>query len=84
MHRIRASTEKVAMVLRSRSEGLGLRAAGRVSGNSHSSIARWEARLADHQENWSPTPSPEIEVTLEGDELYTKVRKNKPAHESDG
>ena len=48
MHRIKVSVEEIATVLRSRSEGLGLRAAGRVSGNSHSSIARWEACLADH------------------------------------
>ena len=84
MHRIKVSAEHVATVLRSRSEGLGLRAAGRVSGSSHSSVVRWEARLAHHQEHWSPTPAPETEVTLEGDELYTKVGKNQPAHESEG
>ena len=84
MHRIKVSAEEIARVLRARSEGLGLRAAGRVNGNSHSSIARWETRLADAQERWSPTPSVETEVTLEGDELYTKVAENRPAHESEG
>ena len=84
MHRIKISAEHVATVLRSRSEGLELRAAGRVSGSSHSSVVRREARLANHQEHWSPPPAPETEVTLEGDELYTKVGKNRPAHESEG
>ena len=84
MHRMQTPTQVIAQVLRSRGEGLGLRAAGRVFGNSHSTVARWEARLAEHQEDWSPTPSAETELTLEGDELYTKVGRNRPAHESEG
>ena len=51
MHRMPTSTQAIATVLRARGEGLGLRAAGRVFGNSHSSVARWEARLAKHQED---------------------------------
>ena len=84
MHRMQTSAETIATVLRARGEGLGLRAAGRVFGNSHSSVMRWEARLAEYQEAWSPSPSPETELTLEGDELYTKVESNRPAHESEG
>ena len=84
MHRMRTPAETIATALKARGEGLGLRAAGRVFGNSHNSIARWEARLAEHQEAWSPTPSVESELTVEGDELYTKVERNRPAHESEG
>ena len=84
MHRMQTSAQTIATVLRARGEGLGLRAAGRVFGNSHSSVMRWEARLAEHQEAWSPSPSPETELTVEGDELYTKVERNRPAHESEG
>ena len=43
---------------------------------SHATILRWEERLARQREHWSP-PAPEgSEITLEGDELYTRVGEN--------
>ncbi len=55
-----------------------MRATGRVYGKSHATIIRWEERLARQGEAWSP-PAPEgSEVTLEGDELYTRVGENLP------
>ena len=75
MSGMKSSVQTVATVLRARGEGLGLRAAGRVAGNSHSTSALWEARLSQHQSYWSPSPSATSELTLEGDELYPSFRR---------
>ena len=69
MARLRTPPELVSGVINVRTEGLGVRATGRSFGTSHASIIRWERRLADQDEDWSP-PAPEgCEVTLEGDEV---------------
>jgi len=68
----------------SRSEGLGVRATGRVYHKSHATILRWEARLARQGEAWSPPATEGSEITLEGDELYTRVGENLPPSESSG
>jgi hypothetical protein len=68
---------------RSRSEAKGVRASGRVLNKSHSTILRWQQRLAEQADAWSP-PAPEgSEVTLENDELYTRVGETSLC-ESDG
>jgi hypothetical protein len=41
-----------------RTEGLGIRATGRSFGKSHSTIMRWEQRLAQQTTEWSP-PAPD-------------------------
>jgi transposase-like protein len=84
MSRLRTPQAVVETALKARSEGLGVRATARVLDKSHNSISKWESRLAAQESKWSPTPGAETEVTLEGDELYTKVEKNRPAHESPG
>ena len=84
MARLRTPKAVVEAAIRARSEGLGVRATARVVGKSHSSIQCWEERLSNQAANWSPTPSEEQALTLEGDELYTKVEKNRPAHQSQG
>ena len=78
MARLRTSSEVVAAALNVRSEGLGVRATGRSFGKSHSTIIEWERRLAARAEQWSPPAPAESDVTLEGDELYTRVGKNLP------
>ena len=83
MHRLKTPTAVVEMALQARSEGLGIRATGRVVGKAHDSIRTWETRLATQVERWSP-PAPTASVTVESDELYTKVERNRPAHESEG
>jgi transposase-like protein len=76
--RLRTPSSVVEYALKSRSEGMGMRATGRVYGKSHATIMRWEERLARQTESWSP-PAPEgSEITLEGDELYTRVGENLP------
>lgn len=66
------------MAINARTEGLGIRAAGRVLGKSPNSIILWEKRLSAQLSNFSP-PSPKAaEVTIEGDEVYTRVGENLP------
>lgn len=66
----------VGAALNVRTEGLGIRATGRSFGKSHSTIIRWEQRLAQQASQWSPPAPDESDVTLEGDEVYTRVGEN--------
>jgi hypothetical protein len=78
MARLRTPSNIVEYALNNRAEGTGVRATGRVYSKSHATILRWEERLARQREHWSP-PAPEgSEITLEGDELYTRVGENLP------
>lgn len=75
---LRTSANEVGLALKMRSEGMALRASGRVLGHSHTTIANWEKRVANQEHSWSP-PAPETsDLTLEGDELYTRVGENLP------
>ena len=75
MSRLRHSSETVALAMKMRSEGNGLRATGRILGKSHATIIGWERHLAEMEEAWRPSAPSEGDVTLEGDELYTRVKK---------
>jgi transposase-like protein len=76
MARLRTPTMVVAAAVNVRTEGLGVRATGRSFEKSHSTIIRWEQRLAAQASQWS-LPAPEgSDVTLEGDEVYTRVGEN--------
>lgn len=78
MARLRTAPKIVSAALSVRSEGLGIRATGRSFEKSHTTIMGWEKRFAAQAEKWSP-PAPENkEVTIEGDEVYTRVRENLP------
>ena len=78
MARLRTPVSVVSLALKMRSEGMGIRASGRVLEKSHVSIMRWEQRLANQQHQWSP-PAPEVaNLTIEGDEVYTRVGENRP------
>jgi transposase-like protein len=78
MSRLRTPSTMVAAALNVRTEGLGVRATGRSFGKSHSTIIRWEKRLADSIEQWSPPAPGGADITLEGDEVYTRVGENLP------
>lgn len=78
MARLRTPSSVVATALKSRTEGTGARATGRVFGKSHSTILRWAERLANQVDAWSPPAPGTQEVTLEGDEVYTRVGENLP------
>lgn len=78
MARLRTPASLVSFALTVRTEGMGVRATGRSLGKSHSTILKWEQRLAGQLEHWSP-PAPEGgDVTVEGDEVYTRVHENLP------
>jgi transposase-like protein len=76
MARLRTPVELVTIAMNVRTEGMGLRAAGRSLGKSHSTIIEWERKLANKLSEWSPAAPIEAEITIEGDEVYTRVGEN--------
>ena len=78
MARLRTPVILVAMAIKARTEGMGIRATGRILNKSHSTISRWEQRLAVKIDKWSPKAPVGAEVTIEGDEVYTRVGENVP------
>jgi transposase-like protein/IS1 family transposase len=77
---------EIIRVLKDRVEGMGLNAAVRTSGYSKNTILNWEGRLAALQETLFlyALVHEFIKLVIEGDELYTKVKKNEEASESKG
>ena len=77
---------RIIEVLKARSEGMGLNATARTFSVSKKSVIDWERRLGDLK----PTLMlyallhEFIHQEIEGDELYTKVDKNKPPSVSEG
>lgn len=73
-------------VLNARTEGLGLNATARVFGVAKNTILKWETRCADLQ----PVlvlyclVHQFLQVVIEGDEGYTRVKENLPADQSLG
>lgn len=78
MARLRTPSVIVAAAINVRSEGLGVRATGRSFEKSHSTIITWERRLSAQIDHWSPLAPEGGDVTLEGDEVYTRVGENLP------
>jgi hypothetical protein len=78
MARLRTSSTIVTLAMNVRTEGMGVRATGRSLGKSHSSILRWEQRLANQASQWSPRAPEKADITVEGDEVYTRVGENLP------
>jgi hypothetical protein len=81
MHRLHKSVEQVERVLKMRSEGLGVRASGRVETISPATVMLWEKRLASKVQDWSPPAPTGCDITREGDQVYTKGEKNHPSHQ---
>ena len=75
MARLRTPVMLVAMAIKARTEGMGVRATGRVLDKSHATIIRWEKRLAAQVEKWSPTAPSGAEITIAGDEVYNQQRR---------
>lgn len=78
MSRLRTPSSVVSFALNARTEGMGVRATGRTFGKSHTTIMRWEERLASKIDDWSPPAPAGSDVTVEGDEVYTSVGENLP------
>ncbi|WP_246327729.1 IS1 family transposase [Candidatus Competibacter phosphatis] len=83
MQGIKTPISKVAAALRLRGEGLGLRATARILGTHKNTLAEWERRFA----GMKPTLMLYglchvfIQLTFEGDEIYTVVGQR--VHPSD-
>jgi transposase-like protein len=65
--RLRTPVETIAMAMKMRSEGLGIRATGRVLGKSGTSISNWEQRISNQLSHWSPTAPVEAELVATDD-----------------
>ena len=86
MENLKTPLSKVASVLRVRSEGMGLRASGRVFGIHKNTVSEWEHRFAAQK---APLMlyvicHEFISLTFEGDELYTLTGKRCEAGDSEG
>lgn len=78
MARLRTPTHTVSLALKMRTDGMGVRAAGRVLEKSHSTIIGWEKRIAEQEAAWSPPAPSGRDLTVEADELYTRVGEKLP------
>jgi hypothetical protein len=78
MSMLRTPANVVSFALKMRTEGMGIRASGRVLEKSHTSIMRWEQKLANQSQQWSPPAPAGSDITVEGDEVYTRVGENLP------
>jgi hypothetical protein len=77
MARLRTASEVISMAMNVRSEGLGIRATGRVLEKSEGSIITWVKRLSAQLLNWLPDAPKGSEFMLEGDEVYTRLGANR-------
>jgi transposase-like protein len=59
MARLRTPVDIIAQAMNARTEGLGLRATGRILGKSGSSIVNWEKRLADEPDELNEPDEPD-------------------------
>jgi hypothetical protein len=86
MESLKSPISKVALALKMRSEGLGLRATGRVLGSDKKTISNWESRFAEQKSTLMlySLCYDFISLTFEGDELYTIVGNRTDPSESKG
>jgi transposase-like protein len=86
MEHLKSPLSLVASVIRVRSEGLGLRATSRCFGVHKNTVSQWELRFAAQKDPLMLyTICHEfIQLTFEGDELYTVVGKRVQASDSEG
>ena len=82
MARLRTPLATVSLAIKAGSEGLGIRATARVFDKAPNTIITWEEHLSAQLKDWSPPAPDSSDVTLEGDELYTKVKENLPPSQS--
>lgn len=86
MENLKSPISKVASVIRIRSEGLGLRATGRCFDIHKNTVSEWERRFAAQK---APLMlyaicHEFIQLTFEGDELYTVIGKRGDTCDSEG
>lgn len=83
---LRTPLSRITMILDAINEGLALNAACRVYKVGKNSIYRWQEALAPVKEVLLLYALCHrfVQQLIEGDELYTRVNKNKPPDESEG
>ena len=86
LQNLKTPISKIWEVINSRTEGLGLNATARVFRVAKNTIIDWENKFYDlHHTLFIYSISHcFLELVIEGDEFYTKVRKNVPPDESAG
>ena len=86
MFNIKTPISKIGTVLNARTEGMSFNATCRVHSISPHTLQSWEKRFGSLKEVlMAYTLSHSfLELIVEGDELYTKVGKNKLAQDSEG
>ena len=84
--RLAKPLSEIIRVLKARMEGMGLNAAARTFGYSKNTIKDWENKLSNLQEVLFiyALMNEFMQLVIEGDELYTKVKKNVDASASEG
>jgi hypothetical protein len=83
---LRAPLSRITEILDALNEGLAVNAACRTFRVGKNSLYRWQKRLASVKDTLLlyALCHQFIHQVIEGDELYTKVEKNKPPAESEG
>lgn len=78
MSRLRTPANMILFAMKMRNEGMGIRGSWRVLEQFHTSIMRWERKMAAQSEQWSSPAPPEVDITEDGDEVNTRVGENLP------
>ena len=77
---------QICLVLKARMEGMSLNACARAHGFSKKTIMNWEKKLAALKETLFlyALVHDFLRLVIEGDELYTKVKRNEAPSDSEG
>lgn len=83
---LRTPLSRIDLILSAVNDGMGINAACRTFHVSKNSIKKWERTLAPVKKVLTlySLCHKFIQLVIEGDELYTKVGKNRPPSESEG
>jgi len=83
---LKTPVSRISLILEAINDGMGLNATCRTFHVGKNTVKRWIKRLGDLKETllMYALCHQFIQLQIEGDELYTKVAQNKPAHLSEG
>ncbi len=86
MEGLKTPMSVIWLVIKARTDGMGLNAATRTFDVAKNTILSWERKFSDlHRVLFLYTMVHEfIALVIEGDEAYTKIHHNVPPHESSG
>jgi transposase-like protein len=83
---LKTPVSRISLILEAINDGMGLNATCRTFHVGKNTVKRWITRLGGLKETLLVYALCHqfIQLQIEGDELYTKVAENKPAHLSEG